>query len=279
MLPGPVSLAGAKGPRQRPCRGRCISATHEAAGAVRVMMNCMQFGQAAGVAAALSAQDGTRPREIDPALLRARLEEQGCRFLTYEIQRKANPSPTLGRCSPGGAYYILEMEGGASCGRFPFCKRKVAAAWSERNEEHRFLTDRERSTMTDRLGPITLSGRFVRLEPLRPHHAKRAPWGGVDEAIWRWMSKRLMDQESLSSWIEEAMAAERQGREYAFAVVRRADDRIVGSTRYMEIRALHRGVEIGWTWYAKDVWGDGGQSARPSCFCSSMLLRIGAPSM
>lgn len=62
--------------------GRCISATHEAAGAVRVMMNCMQFGQAAGVAAALSAQDGTRPRDIDPALLRARLEEQGCRFLT-----------------------------------------------------------------------------------------------------------------------------------------------------------------------------------------------------
>lgn len=62
--------------------GRCISATHEAAGAVRVMMNCMQFGQAAGVAAALSAQDGTRPRDIYPALLRARLEEQGCRFLT-----------------------------------------------------------------------------------------------------------------------------------------------------------------------------------------------------
>lgn len=109
--------------------------------------------------------------------------------------------------------------------------------------------------MTDRLGPITLEGKFIRLEPLRPHHADGLLEAGQDEAIWRWMSKRLMDKESVLAWIEDAMSAEAQGREYAFAVVRRADGRILGSTRYMEIRAAHRGAEVGWTWYAKDVWG------------------------
>lgn len=109
--------------------------------------------------------------------------------------------------------------------------------------------------MAENLGPITLAGEFVRLEPLRPSHADGLSQAGTDPEIWRWMSKRLMDKESLLRFIEEAMEAEGRGSEFAFAVVLRSDGRIVGSTRYMEVRAAHRGVEIGWTWYAKDVWG------------------------
>ena len=37
--------------------GRCMGATHESAGAIRVMVNCMQTGQAAGMAAALARED------------------------------------------------------------------------------------------------------------------------------------------------------------------------------------------------------------------------------
>ena len=42
--------------------GRCIGADHEAAGAVRVMVNCMQAGEAAGVAASLA--DGGAVKEV-----------------------------------------------------------------------------------------------------------------------------------------------------------------------------------------------------------------------
>ncbi len=56
--------------------GRCIGADHAAMGGLRVMVNCMQFGQAAGTAAAMLAA-GQDVREVDPAPLRARLQEAG----------------------------------------------------------------------------------------------------------------------------------------------------------------------------------------------------------
>ena len=53
--------------------GRAISATHEAQGSIRIMPACMATGQATGVAAALSAKAGCRPRDLDVAVLREAL--------------------------------------------------------------------------------------------------------------------------------------------------------------------------------------------------------------
>ncbi len=52
-----------------PVAGRCLSATSDAAGAVRVMPPCMAMGQAAGV--------DITPAEVDVAALRKNLIEQG----------------------------------------------------------------------------------------------------------------------------------------------------------------------------------------------------------
>ena len=56
--------------------GRCIGATSEAAGAVRVIPPCMALGQAAGTAAALALEQGVAVRRLDPRALRGRLREQ-----------------------------------------------------------------------------------------------------------------------------------------------------------------------------------------------------------
>ena len=57
--------------------GRCLSATSEAAGAVRVMPPCMAMGQAAGTAAALAVRGGIPPRQVETAELRRALKEGG----------------------------------------------------------------------------------------------------------------------------------------------------------------------------------------------------------
>ncbi len=60
--------------------GRCIGANHDSAGAIRVMVNCMQFGQAAGTAAALlDARQAAR--DVDPAKLREQLIRDGMPLL------------------------------------------------------------------------------------------------------------------------------------------------------------------------------------------------------
>ena len=56
--------------------GRCAGADHDSAGAIRVMVNCMQLGQAAGAAAALAGTGGD-VRGVDPQQLRRRLMGDG----------------------------------------------------------------------------------------------------------------------------------------------------------------------------------------------------------
>jgi len=57
--------------------GRCISTTHEAMSAIRVMAPCMAMGEAAGRAAKLAIRAGVAPSQLDVATLRAELLVKG----------------------------------------------------------------------------------------------------------------------------------------------------------------------------------------------------------
>jgi hypothetical protein len=57
--------------------GRCVSASHQGQGAVRIMPNCIALGQAAGVAASLAVKTGTSPRNIEIGALRRMLLDAG----------------------------------------------------------------------------------------------------------------------------------------------------------------------------------------------------------
>lgn len=57
--------------------GRCVSATHEALGAIRVMPPSFAMGQAAGTAAAMAIEWGVPPRKVPVPQLRELLTRQG----------------------------------------------------------------------------------------------------------------------------------------------------------------------------------------------------------
>lgn len=56
--------------------GRCISATHVAVASIRYLPASMATGQAAGTAAALSVQQGVKPRDVDISVLQGNLLKQ-----------------------------------------------------------------------------------------------------------------------------------------------------------------------------------------------------------
>ncbi len=66
-----------RGVRNLLVAGRCISATHEAIAAIRVMPTCMAMGEAAGRAASLAVRRGVAPAEIDVGELQADLLARG----------------------------------------------------------------------------------------------------------------------------------------------------------------------------------------------------------
>ena len=61
----------------------------------------------------------------------------------------------------------------------------------------------------------------------------------------------------MHAYVEAALAMEREGTEMPLVTIRRSDDRVVGSTRYLALRPEHRSLEIGWTWLHPDAWGTG----------------------
>lgn len=104
------------------------------------------------------------------------------------------------------------------------------------------------------LGPVTLAGRHIRLEPLRPEHAAGLLAAARPE-VWAHTSAILDTPEAIDHYIAAALTTQEQGREYPFAVVEAENGRILGSTRYLDVNHQHRAAEIGWTWYTPEVWG------------------------
>lgn len=108
--------------------------------------------------------------------------------------------------------------------------------------------------MSSTLGPCTLVGKYVRLEPLTENHIDALVEAGKD-FDWVWMSAKLTTRESMSSWISEASKAQQRGEAYPFVAILSSEKRVIGSTRYLDVQYESKGLEIGWTWYSPSVWG------------------------
>jgi RimJ/RimL family protein N-acetyltransferase len=102
-----------------------------------------------------------------------------------------------------------------------------------------------------------LEGERVVLEPLGADHEADLLEASRDPEIWTWMPYRIGGPAELAAWLEGAVAETAAGREGAFATVDRASGRAIGSTRYLNLRPEHRGLEIGHTWLGRAAWRTG----------------------
>ncbi len=97
--------------------------------------------------------------------------------------------------------------------------------------------------------PVTLEGRFVRLEPLElDRHWQGLRAVGLEPSLWRFTSARVRDDGELRRYLEKAIEERDAGSALPFATVHCESGRVAGSTRFGNIVREHRRVEIGWTW-------------------------------
>src|SRR5258708_4137486 len=101
--------------------------------------------------------------------------------------------------------------------------------------------------------PVVLTGKQVRLEPLSEAHVPGLAAAGNDPSIWPVIAYgQVNSQEKMEAWVREILSRKGEGSDQPFAVVHLASGKVAGSTRYLEIRPQHRGLEIGGTWYGAD---------------------------
>ena len=98
-----------------------------------------------------------------------------------------------------------------------------------------------------------LEGRFIRLTPLDAAHAHDLFAAAARPEIWRYMPVRGFTSEAdVERWIEVARSNAESGSEEPFAIIDKASGKAIGSTRYLDIKASERALEIGWTWLAPE---------------------------
>lgn len=101
--------------------------------------------------------------------------------------------------------------------------------------------------------PVTLLGRYVKLEPLTIEHAPGLAAVGLDDDIWQLMPYGLMrTPEDIRRWVELVLSRQASGTDLVFAVIHLASGRVAGSTRYLNISPPDRSVEVGGTWYGAE---------------------------
>jgi RimJ/RimL family protein N-acetyltransferase len=130
--------------------------------------------------------------------------------------------------------------------------------------------------------PPTLTGRLVRLEPLRPEHAADLAAAGAEDRAAYGFTTVPLGADAAVAYVETRLEAAAAGDGMPFAQVRRTDGRAVGTTAFLAFRRRPGGrepyaVEIGGTWlaasaqrtglnveakllllaHAFDVWGSG----------------------
>ena len=101
---------------------------------------------------------------------------------------------------------------------------------------------------------VTLERGPVRLVPLAPEHDEPLLAAAQDDDVWRWMPVRRPTAVADLT----AMRVHHIGMPWAVLL----DGVPVGSTSYLDVDAELGGLEIGWTWYRKDLWAS---ELNPTC--------------
>ncbi len=112
---------------------------------------------------------------------------------------------------------------------------------------NRLAESRHREAFALQVRPVTLEGRFVRLEPLEVRHASSLAWAASREIFTYHFPPRELSPAGFSEQIRGFAAVPL----VAFAIVSKPTGRAVGQTAFLDLQPAHRALEVGLTWIGK----------------------------
>lgn len=99
--------------------------------------------------------------------------------------------------------------------------------------------------------PVTLSTDRLILRPLSLDDVPALGEAASDGALWEKKTTTVPRPEGFEEYVRKALDLQAAGLALPFATVVKDGNRVIGSTRYMNIDAANHRVEIGTTWIAK----------------------------
>jgi RimJ/RimL family protein N-acetyltransferase len=115
--------------------------------------------------------------------------------------------------------------------------------------------------------PVTLTGAQATIEPLAPGHEQGLQRAAADGELWRLWYTSVAPPEKMGEYIAAALDMRERHDAMPFVIREKSSGEIVGCTRYFNVDAANRRLEIGYTWYAKRV-----QRGPINTECKLMLL-------
>lgn len=104
--------------------------------------------------------------------------------------------------------------------------------------------------MDDWTGTVTLTGKYVRLEPMTEAHVEDLARIGVGQPFWDFMLYGRMESvDDMRDWVKDILARAEKGTDLPFVAIHLASGNIAGATRYLNMAPKDRGLEVGGTWY------------------------------
>jgi RimJ/RimL family protein N-acetyltransferase len=117
--------------------------------------------------------------------------------------------------------------------------------------------------------PVTLTGKYVRLEPMTEAHVPGLAAVGLDDRIWAYMLYgKVQTEADMRFWVLDILNRQAQGTDLAFVAVHLASGRLAGATRYLNMSPPNRNLEIGGTWYGLEF-----QRTVVNTECKYLLLK------
>jgi N-acetyltransferase len=83
------------------------------------------------------------------------------------------------------------------------------------------------------------------------------PFALTEPSLWTYSLKTAAGDKAMIEYVEDAINARRNHREYTFIVFDKKTGSYAGSTRFYDIQPVSDTVQLGFTWYGKDFQGTG----------------------